>query len=1284
LGLRARHARHRRVLEAALRITATLIAGLLLVGGAIGGKSPSISSISPTSGVVGASVTINGANFGSSQGSSTLTFNGIKATPTSWKTGVIVAAVPANATSGPVVVNVGGVASNSVTFTVTPVTNGLSPTSGAAGTSVTISGSGFGASQGSSTVSFNGTAAFPTNWSAAAITVPVPSAATTGPVVVTVSGVSTSGIKFTVPPTLVSIAVSPQNSSVPVGLGEQFAATGTYSDKSTKDLTTLASWTSLNTTAATINGLGLAMGRSVGNTTITAVYGNASASSALSVTAPSLLTITIAPSNSYIPPSNSQQFTATGTYSDGSRQGITAAVTWSSSNSSVATIGAGGLATAGTAGSSTILAMSNGVASSTSVTVTAGGPPTITATVAPPPNTAGWNNSNVTVTFTCIPGSAAITTCPSPQALSSEGASQVVSGTVTDAVGNTATATVTVNIDKTPPALAVTAPTDGEVITNSPLTATGNVSDALSGVGTVTCNQAPVTVTGGSFSCNISLNPGTNLVVVRVTDVAGNAALTKMHVVLNGSWPLPSSLQITPANVNVVVGGTQQFTAVDNQGRPRPDATWTVSNTTVATITTAASPVLTALAAGTVTLTATVQGVSTQLSVTILSSPGSSGSVQWSASVLQDQDSGGIFPAIPIAGSPGVYLLDNLTNETKSIRAFSEDGEQLWQQTLSSSLAPVIPDVLGGLFTVNGTGLTTLDAQTGSPVWQYSFRSPMGLGYASLPDGSSLPGIAFRQDAGVIVLEADVSDPVPVNGGYVDVFDGNTGNQTLRLPLPQGLASETTNCYPNQSYAEATAPLTSPIVVDSAGNTYLEYLITNEVGSDICEWNGSVETETLADARSTTVFLLTVFPDGSTSTQTLKADSYTSQGTVGGNSWSAGSTDLPGIVIPDGQGGVLATWAGIPAVGGAQAMVMDISSAGSSTYQLPFNDGGPNQLILGSNGVAFGVDKSNVVAFNVDSGQVLWSYTPPNRPYINAATSDGGVTITALSASPYNPSQITALDPNGIATVLASVALDGLPVYSWSGVWYAPVTVGTGEFQNSSIVLPPLTLADSFWGIPGGNESGNGMSIEQVQTNQAQGTDEQLPAFGATLNTNYNSIELLTGVSPAQIFSQYIQTFAGAQPGNNSVATVPANTNVTASGQVLTFTLRGLTSLGQGPFSVEVERFDTSADTISAVTLKGHPLEGWRYWRVFSIGTNDVVIETGSADLPGPGKKNYWGYYFFSFNQIEIWHQYLEYIKKKLGASQGSNFQYNLVQGEWGYRSQDYILNNVCQASWCN
>jgi hypothetical protein len=83
-----------------------------------GTTAPSITSLSPTSGSVGTVVTITGANFGATQGTSTVRFNGSVATPTSWSATRIVAAVPSGATSGLVTVTVGGVASIGVSFTV--------------------------------------------------------------------------------------------------------------------------------------------------------------------------------------------------------------------------------------------------------------------------------------------------------------------------------------------------------------------------------------------------------------------------------------------------------------------------------------------------------------------------------------------------------------------------------------------------------------------------------------------------------------------------------------------------------------------------------------------------------------------------------------------------------------------------------------------------------------------------------------------------------------------------------------------------------------------------------------------------------------------------------------------------------------------------------------------------------------------------------------------------------------------------------------------------------------
>jgi YD repeat-containing protein len=93
---------------------------------------PSINTLTPTSGIAGALVTISGSGFGFPQGYSSVGFGTVIAAPTQWSKNTIVVPVPTAAVTGPVVVYAGGQASNAVQFTVS------GSSSGAAGT---ISGS---------------------------------------------------------------------------------------------------------------------------------------------------------------------------------------------------------------------------------------------------------------------------------------------------------------------------------------------------------------------------------------------------------------------------------------------------------------------------------------------------------------------------------------------------------------------------------------------------------------------------------------------------------------------------------------------------------------------------------------------------------------------------------------------------------------------------------------------------------------------------------------------------------------------------------------------------------------------------------------------------------------------------------------------------------------------------------------------------------------------------------------------------------------------------------------
>ena len=173
--------------------------------------------------------------------------------------------------------------------------------------------------------------------------------------------------------------------------------------------------------------------------------------------------------------------------------------------------------------------------------------PTITAAISPAPNAAGWNNTNATVTFTCGGTGSPVASCPSPVTLDVEGANQSASGTATDAAGNSASTSVSVNIDKTAPALAITSPQPNASVSTSPITASGTLTDALSGVASAACGATPATVAAGTFSCSVALAPGPQSITVSATDPAGNTASAGVNVTFTHT---PTVTITSPANLS--------------------------------------------------------------------------------------------------------------------------------------------------------------------------------------------------------------------------------------------------------------------------------------------------------------------------------------------------------------------------------------------------------------------------------------------------------------------------------------------------------------------------------------------------------------------------------------------------------------------------------------------------------------------------------------------------------------------------------------------------------------
>lgn len=170
-----------------------------------------------------------------------------------------------------------------------------------------------------------------------------------------------------------SVSVTPANATVRIGATQQYTATAIYTDGSSRNVTTSAAWSAATSATATVGATtGLATGVAAGTTQLSATFGAKSGAAALNVTAmPVLASIAVTPATPAILVGATQQFVATGTYSDNSVAVITSAVVWSSSSPAVAAIAPTGLATGVTVGDTIIGATQGSVVGNAVLTVAA-------------------------------------------------------------------------------------------------------------------------------------------------------------------------------------------------------------------------------------------------------------------------------------------------------------------------------------------------------------------------------------------------------------------------------------------------------------------------------------------------------------------------------------------------------------------------------------------------------------------------------------------------------------------------------------------------------------------------------------------------------------------------------------------------------------------------------------------------------------------------------------------------------------------------------------------------
>jgi hypothetical protein len=375
----------------------------------------------------------------------------------------------------------------------------------------------------------------------------------------TVSGHATVSVQAAA---LTSISINSAPASVALGLKQQLTATGTYSDASTSDITATANWTSSDPTIASVNG-GQVTALKPGATTISATSGSFSSSSRVTVTAAALTSIAITPSNPFIAKGSKQQFTATGTYTDGSTQNLTNAVTWNVSAG--ASITNAGLLTGTSPGSVSVTVQMGSISGSSSATVSAATLTSISVT----PTTATVHKGltqQFAATGTYSDGSTADLTAAVNWSASS-GASITGQGVATgtavaasaiiatsDSIHGTATLTVTpaalVSITVTPAAATIARGTTQQFSAHGAYS-DGSIQDLTASA--TWSASAGVAITSTGLATGTAVSSAT---VTVASALIGNTAA--LSVIL----PAISSIAVQPASVSLGIGGHQQYTAI--------------------------------------------------------------------------------------------------------------------------------------------------------------------------------------------------------------------------------------------------------------------------------------------------------------------------------------------------------------------------------------------------------------------------------------------------------------------------------------------------------------------------------------------------------------------------------------------------------------------------------------------------------------------------------------------------------------------------------------------------
>jgi len=395
-------------------------------------------------------------------------------------------------------------------------------------------------------------------------------------------------------------------------------------------------------------------------------------------------------------------------------------------------------------------------------------PPTNVASLFPSPIN-GWNNTPVTITFHCT-DNLGLAECPAPVTVANEGAGQEVLRSATDLAGNQLSAGASLSVDLTGPVVTVTSPSSGLVTTNESVTLTASVSDAISGVVSVTCNGLSATVSNGQVSCEVLLRNGVNSLVVTAQDAARNSGSAGVRVTRVGT---ATTLALAPSTGTKLIGDEFSMSLRDEFGVLVEAATWETSDPAVISLSTDDPPLLTAAGAGTATITATKDALSAAATVAVVAGDSlPDGTVKWSIENL------GTAPiSVNTLDSEGpATFTSSFDAGFWTVNALSADGRHLWTEAAPGQ--PVMADHAGALvaFTGSSTGLARFAGPEEALPWRHKVAGTL----LTLPSQAS--------DGTIYVIDnqpATSPRGSATTDGVVLAIDGNTGALKYRYPLPR-------------------------------------------------------------------------------------------------------------------------------------------------------------------------------------------------------------------------------------------------------------------------------------------------------------------------------------------------------------------------------------------------------------------------------------------------------------------------------------------------------------------